>query len=87
MLESVVRGGLYGYVEAPLAGPLGRHDLREVLEVDAIRRLITLPDPTYSFIRALERLGWASRLRIPSERAMLARVAGASRPERQPLAA
>ena len=50
-------------------------------------RLITMPDPTYSFIRALERLGWASRLRIPSERAMLARVAGASRPERQPLAA
>ena len=38
-------------------------------------RVITLPDPTYSFIRLLERCGWASRLRIPSERALLARAA------------
>jgi stearoyl-CoA desaturase (Delta-9 desaturase) len=38
-------------------------------------RLIRLPDPTYRFIRLLERLGWASRLRVPSERALLARAA------------
>jgi stearoyl-CoA desaturase (delta-9 desaturase) len=38
-------------------------------------RLIRLPDPTYRFIRLLERLGWASRLRVPNERALLARAA------------
>ncbi|MFM7652643.1 MAG: acyl-CoA desaturase [Vulcanococcus sp.] len=36
-------------------------------------RLVTLPDPTYRFIRLLERFGWASRLRVPSEHALLAR--------------
>ena len=54
-------------------------------------RLITLPDPTYRFIRALEALGWASRLRIPSERALLARASDRPRlsrlPRSQPLAA
>ncbi|MFM8936852.1 MAG: acyl-CoA desaturase [Vulcanococcus sp.] len=35
-----------------------------------------LPDPTYRFIRLLERLGWAQRLRIPSTHALLARAAG-----------
>ncbi|MFM2080754.1 MAG: hypothetical protein RLZZ124_1397 [Cyanobacteriota bacterium] len=40
-------------------------------------RLITLPDPTYRFIRCLEQCGWASRLRLPSERALLARAANA----------
>lgn len=51
-------------------------------------RLVTLPDPTYSFIRALEWLGWASRLRIPSERALMARAAvGSARQDRQLLAA
>lgn len=33
-----------------------------------------LPDPTYRFIRGLERLGWAHGLRIPSDRALLARA-------------
>jgi stearoyl-CoA desaturase (delta-9 desaturase) len=35
-----------------------------------------LPDPTYGFIRLLEALGLASRLRIPGEQAMLARAGG-----------
>ena len=38
------------------------------------RQVVLLPDPTYRFIRLLERLGLASRLRIPSERALLARA-------------
>lgn len=38
-------------------------------------RVVILPDPTYRFIRLLERLGWARNLRIPSERALLARAA------------
>ena len=37
-------------------------------------RVVALPDPTYRFIRVLEWLGLASRLRIPSERALLARA-------------
>ena len=37
-------------------------------------KVVTLPDPTYRFIRLLEQLGWARRLRIPSERALLARA-------------
>ena len=47
-------------------------------------RVVKLPDPTYSFIRLLERLGWASRLRIPSDRALLARavVPGSDQPRR-----
>ncbi|MEY2644625.1 MAG: hypothetical protein RLZZ611_1274 [Cyanobacteriota bacterium] len=44
-------------------------------------RLITLPDPTYRFIRTLQQLGWASGLRIPSKRALLARAA--DQPARQ----
>ena len=39
-------------------------------------RLRLLPDPTYRFIRLLERCGWAWDLRIPSDRALLARAAG-----------
>ena len=39
-------------------------------------QVVPLPDPTYRFIRLLERLGWASDLRIPSQRALLARAAG-----------
>ena len=38
-------------------------------------RLQELPDPTYRFIRLLERCGWAWNLRIPGERALLARGA------------
>lgn len=38
-------------------------------------QLVWLPDPTYRFIRLLEWLGWARQLRIPSERALLARAA------------
>jgi stearoyl-CoA desaturase (delta-9 desaturase) len=38
-------------------------------------QLVLLPDPTYRFIRLLEQLGLASRLRIPSPRALLARGA------------
>ena len=38
-------------------------------------RLRLLPDPTYRFIRLLERCGWAWDLRIPSKRALLARAA------------
>ncbi len=34
-----------------------------------------LPDPTYRFIRLLQALGLASKLRIPSQRALLARAA------------
>jgi stearoyl-CoA desaturase (delta-9 desaturase) len=36
--------------------------------------VVPLTDPTYAFIRLLERAGWATRLRIPSERALLARA-------------
>lgn len=36
--------------------------------------LVLLPDPTFWFIQGLERLGLARRLRIPSERALLARA-------------
>ena len=38
-------------------------------------RVVSLPDPTYRFIRLLERLGWARDLRIPSDRALRARAA------------
>ena len=38
--------------------------------------VVTLPDPTYRFIRLLERLGWASRLRLPTSRALQARARG-----------
>ena len=39
--------------------------------------VVALPDPTYGFIRLLERAGWATHLRRPSERALLARARGA----------
>jgi len=39
------------------------------------QRVCRLPDPTYRFIRLLERFGLASHLRRPSERALLARAA------------
>ncbi|MFM8675255.1 MAG: acyl-CoA desaturase [Vulcanococcus sp.] len=38
-------------------------------------RVVVLPDPTYRFICLLERLGLARQLRIPSQRALLARGA------------
>ena len=40
-------------------------------------RIVLLPDPTYRFIRLMESAGLARRLRIPSERALLARAASA----------
>ena len=36
--------------------------------------LVLLPDPTYRFIRLLERWGLAWNLRVPSEGALLARA-------------
>jgi len=39
-------------------------------------QIVLLPDPTYRFIQLLARLGLASALRIPSDRALLARAAG-----------
>lgn len=41
-------------------------------------QVLRLPDPTYRFIRLLERAGWAWRLRQPTERALLARAAVSS---------
>jgi stearoyl-CoA desaturase (delta-9 desaturase) len=35
---------------------------------------VLLPDPTYRFVRLLERLGWASHLRVPSAHALMARA-------------
>lgn len=43
-------------------------------------KVVTLPDPTYRFIRLMERLGWAHDLRVPSERALLARARSKPRP-------
>jgi stearoyl-CoA desaturase (Delta-9 desaturase) len=43
-------------------------------------RVQTLPDPTYRFIRLMERLGWAHDLRVPSDRAVLARARTAPQP-------
>ncbi len=37
-------------------------------------RIVVLPDPTYRFIRLLEELGLASKLRIPSDKALLAKA-------------
>ncbi|MFM7313392.1 MAG: fatty acid desaturase [Cyanobium sp.] len=48
--------------------------VRQGLTIDR-GRVMTLPDPTYRFIRLLERIGLAWRLRMPSERALLARSA------------
>jgi stearoyl-CoA desaturase (delta-9 desaturase) len=38
-------------------------------------RVALLPDPTFWFIKLLQKLGWADQLRQPSERALLARSA------------
>ncbi|CAK6699295.1 MULTISPECIES: acyl-CoA desaturase [unclassified Synechococcus] len=37
-------------------------------------RVQRLPDPTYAFIRVLERCGWADRLRLPAPDDLLARA-------------
>ncbi len=37
-------------------------------------RIRPLPDPTYVFIRGLERLGWADRLRLPAAEDLLERA-------------
>ena len=37
-------------------------------------RIRQLPDPTYVFIRGLERLGWADRLRLPAAEDLLERA-------------
>jgi stearoyl-CoA desaturase (delta-9 desaturase) len=37
-------------------------------------KVVWLPDPTFVCIKGLERAGWATRLRHPSERALLARA-------------
>ena len=59
----------------------GWHNLHHAFEASVrqgytLRRgeLVTLPDPTYRFIRLLETLGWARRLRYPSERALRSRA-------------
>jgi stearoyl-CoA desaturase (delta-9 desaturase) len=38
-------------------------------------RIVHLPDPTYRFIQLLAWMGLARQLRIPSDRALLARAA------------
>jgi stearoyl-CoA desaturase (delta-9 desaturase) len=60
----------------------GWHNLHHAFQASACQgfsqqdgRLRRLPDPTYLFIRLLERCGWAWDLRIPSDRALLARAA------------
>ncbi|MCP9805320.1 acyl-CoA desaturase [Cyanobium sp. T1B-Tous] len=60
----------------------GWHNLHHAFQA-SVRQGITLDDgrprllldPTYRFIRLLERLGWAWDLRIPSDRALQARAA------------
>jgi len=59
----------------------GWHNLHHAFEASVRQgfslragRVVPLPDPTYRFIRLLERLGWASHLRLPSELALLARA-------------
>jgi stearoyl-CoA desaturase (delta-9 desaturase) len=60
----------------------GWHNLHHAFQA-SVRQGITLDDgrprllldPTYRFIRLLERLGWAWDLRVPSDRALLARAA------------
>lgn len=37
-------------------------------------QVVVLPDPTYRLIKLLQQLGWAWQLRIPSEKALLARA-------------
>jgi len=60
----------------------GWHNLHHAFQASARQgysrragRLRLLPDPTYRFIRLLERCGFAWELRIPSDRALLARAA------------
>jgi stearoyl-CoA desaturase (delta-9 desaturase) len=60
----------------------GWHNLHHAFQASARQGLsvrngevVLLPDPTYRFIRLLERLGLARKLRIPSDRALLARTA------------
>ena len=60
----------------------GWHNLHHAFQASARQgfsqragQLRLLPDPTYRFIRLLERCGWAWELRIPSDRALLARAA------------
>jgi stearoyl-CoA desaturase (delta-9 desaturase) len=59
----------------------GWHNLHHSFEYSARQgftlqgnKVVTLPDPTYYFIRFLERLGWAYQLRIPSKQALLAKA-------------
>ena len=60
----------------------GWHNLHHAFQA-SVRQGITLrqgrvrllPDPTYRFIRLLERFGWAWDLRIPSNHALLVRGA------------
>jgi stearoyl-CoA desaturase (delta-9 desaturase) len=60
----------------------GWHNLHHAFQASAQQgfalrqgQLLLLPDPTYRFIRLLERMGWAHSLRIPSEAALIARAA------------
>lgn len=61
----------------------GWHNLHHVFQASVRQgftveqgRVKRLPDPTFQFIRLLERCGWARQLRVPSDRALLARAAG-----------
>jgi stearoyl-CoA desaturase (delta-9 desaturase) len=61
----------------------GWHNLHHAFQASARQgfslragRVVHLPDPTYRFIRLLERLGWASEVRLPSDRALVARASG-----------
>ena len=60
----------------------GWHNLHHAMQGSARQgytvrggRITLLPDPTFWFIRGLERVGLARRLKIPSNRALLARAA------------
>lgn len=60
----------------------GWHNLHHAFEGSARQgltvnhgQIVVLPDPTYRLIRLLEWMGLASRLRIPSEKALLAKSA------------
>ncbi|MEM6435928.1 MAG: acyl-CoA desaturase [Cyanobacteria bacterium P01_D01_bin.115] len=43
-------------------------------------RVVYLPDPTYRFIKLLERVGLATRVKVPKERHLLARARDRARP-------
>jgi stearoyl-CoA desaturase (delta-9 desaturase) len=58
----------------------GWHNLHHAFQASARQGIglrqgepVLLPDPTYGFIRLLERCGWASQVRIPSRHALRAR--------------